>query len=59
MNREQKLNEFVDRLIQDEIHKIYRDVYGKGFFVGFVTALVGFATALTGAIVFFYITTGA
>jgi len=52
MNREQKLNEFVDRLIQDEIRKIYRDVYGKGF-------LVGFATALTGAIVFFYITTGA
>ncbi|MDD1705401.1 MAG: hypothetical protein LUP97_09350 [Methanoregula sp.] len=52
MNRERKLNEFVDRLIQDEIHKIYRDVYGKGFFVGFVTALVG-------AMVFYAITTGA
>lgn len=52
MNRERKLNEFVDRLIQDEIRNIYREVYGQGF-------LVGFATALTGAIVFFYLTTGA
>lgn len=52
MKREKELAEFVDRLIEDEVRAIYRDVYGKGF-------LVGFATALTGAIVFFYLTTGA
>jgi hypothetical protein len=52
MNRERKLNEFVDRLIQDEIHKIYREVYGRGFLAGFVIALVG-------AMVFYWITTSA
>jgi hypothetical protein len=52
MKREKQLAEFVDRLIEDEIRSIYRKVYGTGF-------LVGFATALTGAIVFFYLTTGA
>jgi hypothetical protein len=52
MKREKQLAEFVDRLIEDEIRAVYRKVYGQGFFVGFVTALVG-------AMVFYAITTGA
>lgn len=52
MKREKQMAEFVDRLIQDEIHKIYREIYGRGFLVGFITALVG-------AMVFYYITTSA
>jgi hypothetical protein len=52
MKREKELAEFVDKMIEDELRAVYRHIYGKGF-------LVGFATALTGAIVFFYITTSA
>lgn len=47
-----ELAEFVDKLIEDEIRAVYRKVYGQGFLVGFVTALVG-------AMVFYAITTSA
>lgn len=52
MKREKELAEFVDGLIESEIRAIYQKVYAQGF-------LVGFVTALTGAMVFYYITTGA
>ena len=47
-----KHEEFVDKVIQEQIRDMYLQVYQQGF-------VVGFFTALTGAIVFFYITTGA
>lgn len=35
--------EYLNKLIEDEIRAMYRKVYGAGFFWGFVTALTGAA----------------